>query len=209
MGPVPVVEVLSLIRLSFQIGVIELDAVGLLRALHLPIQVWGARADRSELDMLVSQRLLERDGEELTTPVSLDPLDREWQLFDHPFLKKPDGIRRCPAFVEAQHTHPGTIIDSSELDASWGQLHGVELYPVSWNWARVSGWTPRPSHTLDAVAVQDLPDRGRGKRPTLHSQEFRLDPLRPKVTLPTQLQDRGSFFSSDHPRRRSARSAAA
>jgi len=64
----PVVEVLPLVQLSLEASASKVDgrlkfgSVGLLRTLHLAIEVLRARADGSELDPLMPWSLLERQA---------------------------------------------------------------------------------------------------------------------------------------------------
>ena len=123
-GPKPVVEVLPLVQLLLQVAAGEVDrgpelgSVRLLGSLNLAIEVGRPRADWSKLDSLMLQGLLEGEGEELAAAVGLDPLDRKRKLLENAFLKKSNGVRCGLPLVEAQHTHPRAIIDSSELNPS-------------------------------------------------------------------------------------------
>ena len=74
----PVIEVLPVGRLGFEIWVVEVDGrpelleSGALDALDLAVQMRRARADRSELDAPGAQPGLDLDGEELLATVRLN-----------------------------------------------------------------------------------------------------------------------------------------
>ena len=81
MGAVPIVVGGPLRELFADVGrfgvgsVPELLQYGSLHTLHFAIQVWGARRYWSKPDGFVHQSALNFLGEELSAPVSLNPLD--------------------------------------------------------------------------------------------------------------------------------------
>jgi hypothetical protein len=49
---------------------------------------------------MAPQRALEDEAEELTTSVCLNPLHRERELLEHPFLEEVDRVGRRPRWVQ-------------------------------------------------------------------------------------------------------------
>jgi hypothetical protein len=92
MRPRPVVKVLPLLELPFNLWItsfdrcIKLDPIRSLRSLDLAVQVRRVWPNWAELDGMIHQRTLEGRTEELSAAVGLYALDREWKLFQNMLL---------------------------------------------------------------------------------------------------------------------------
>lgn len=185
MSPLAIVEALPNGQLLFQLfarclevnGGPELHAISALRAFDLTVEVRRSRTVRPELDTLLAQGVLKRGSDELTAPVALDALYGKGKLLDQMLTHKVGGVGGGSARIERQNTHPSAVINSGELIQVLADLTGVYLDTVAWNGTRVAlGGTrvSRRTQNRDAMPMQHLPDRARGKAQLMQAQQFAL-----------------------------------
>src|SRR5581483_4955074 len=104
-GVLPEVELLGQVRGVQVGGRVELQEVGLVRALDLAIQVRRGWPNRSELNRRLLQPSLDTQGKEFASTVGLETLNGK-RHFLHDAFEKRDGVSGVAAREQTEHSVP-------------------------------------------------------------------------------------------------------
>ena len=124
------IQIKCLIRQIYKIP--KLCLIGLLRPFNFAIQMWSPWFDRSELDKMIMQFILEIIIEEFCSPISLYPLNGKKERCSVSLLK---NELYFPLFIGIYTNGPqtGTIIYGRELICSISYFHYIQLDPFPRN----------------------------------------------------------------------------
>lgn len=122
--------------------------------------------DRSKLDRVLQQEILNSVGGELGPVIGLQPLDGEGEFIEN-LLQEPQRIGSRPAWEERDHEIARTIIDGGVLIQTRRDYDRIHLNARSWHLAGIATrlfWPSMATQGRYMLTAKYLLDGGRRKQ---------------------------------------------